>query len=136
MTRVPDLGTEVAREFWAAAEEERWILPRCEGCGRLRWYLQPVCPRCQTAAYAWDTMSGRGTVYTFTVVHRAFDEAFAGDVPYVSALVTPEEDEDVRFVTRVVDVAPADVRVGMDVQVRFVTEGSVTVPLFVPRESA
>jgi uncharacterized protein len=134
MPRAPDLSSEVARGFWSAAAERRFALPQCAGCGRLRWYLQPVCPRCYTAAWQWRTLSGRGLVYTFTVVHRAFDPGFGGEVPYISALVVPDEDQDVRFVTRLIGIDTGEARVGMSVKVQFVEEGDVRMPLFGPAE--
>jgi uncharacterized OB-fold protein len=78
-------------------------------------------------------LSGRATVFTYTVVHRAFDPEFADEVPYIGALVTPDEDEDVRFVTRLIKVSPAEVRVGMSVFVEFVPDGNGgALPLFAP----
>jgi uncharacterized OB-fold protein len=75
-------------------------------------------------------MSGRGTVYTYTVVHRAMDpRAFAA--PYVLAVV--ELDEGPRMLTNLVDVDPATVRVGMPVVVRFEhVDDEITVYPFVP----
>jgi hypothetical protein len=58
------------------------------------------------------------------------------EVPYISALVTPEEDQDVRFVTRLIGIDPDEARVGMSVQVEFVDEGDIRVPLFAPAASS
>ena len=63
----------------------------------------------------WETLSGDATVHAFTVVHRAPDPSVA--VPYVVALV--ELAEGARLMTNLVDVDPADVRVGAAVRVRF-----------------
>jgi uncharacterized OB-fold protein len=133
MGRAPLIVGEPARTFWAACSEDRLTLPRCGGCGRLRWYLQPTCPRCFATAYEWAELSGRGRVFTFTIVHRAFDPGFAQELPYVSAFVTPAEDEAVRLVTRIVGVEPSEVRVGMPVTVTFHTDDLGTrLPLFRP----
>ncbi len=136
MARAPLITTDAARTFWSACSEDRFIMPRCGRCGHLRWYLQPACPHCSAIAYQWVELSGQGRVLTFTVVHRAFDPGFIEDVPYVSALVTLDEDQEVRFVTRIVGCDPRDVRVGMGVAVTFVTDELGTrLPLFAPAAS-
>ena len=90
--------------FWAAAREHRLVVQRCDGCARLRHYPQPMCSECHSMAWTWTPLSGRGTVYTFTLTHQLFDPRWAGRVPY--AIATIELDEGVRMVT---DLPPEDV---------------------------
>jgi uncharacterized OB-fold protein len=79
-------------------------------------------------------MSGRGTVHTFTVVHRAMDPR-AFPAPYVLAVV--ELDEGPRMLTNVVNVEPDDVRIGMPVVVRFErVDDEITVYPFAPARFA
>ena len=79
-------------------------------------------------------LSGRGAVYTYTVVHRAFHPAFGEDVPYAVGLVAAEEDSTVRFHTRFVECDPADVHVDMDVEVTFDEQGDgIVIPFWRPR---
>jgi len=78
-------------------------------------------------------MSGRGTVYASTVVHRPADESFAAEVPYVVALVDLEEGP--RLMTRIVDCPAEDVRTGMPVAVRFLrVSDEAALPVFAPTE--
>ncbi len=80
-------------------------------------------------------MSGRGTVFSFVVFQRSYHPAFREAIPYAVAIV--ELDDGVRFVTRLVDVAPEDVRVGMPVEVVFTAVGGGTkLPLFRPATGA
>jgi uncharacterized protein len=90
--------------FWAAAREHRLVVQRCDGCGALRHYPQPMCSSCHSMAWTWTPVSGRGTVYTFTVTHQAFHPLWADRIP--CAIATIELDEGVRMVT---DLPPADV---------------------------
>jgi uncharacterized protein len=94
----------LGRGFWDAAREHRLVVQRCDGCGALRHYPQPMCPSCHSTAWTWTPLSGRGTVYTFTVTHQPFHPAWADRVPY--AVATVELDEGVRMVT---DLPPEDV---------------------------
>ncbi|MCD9622854.1 Zn-ribbon domain-containing OB-fold protein [Rhabdothermincola salaria] len=90
--------------FWAAARQHRLVVQRCDGCGLLRHYPQPMCPECHDDSWTWTPLSGRGTIYTFTVTHQAFHPAWADRVPF--AVVTIELEEGVRMVT---DLPPDDV---------------------------
>jgi uncharacterized OB-fold protein len=78
-------------------------------------------------------VSGQGEVFTYTVNWHPFNPAVP--VPIVIAMVELPEGG-VRFTTNIVDCAPADVRIGMPVEVRFESHGEIWVPVFAPtRES-
>jgi uncharacterized protein len=89
--------------FWAAASEHRLVVQRCDACGLLRHYPQPMCPSCHATEWAWSEMSGRGTVHSFTVTHQAFHPAWAGRAPF--AVATIDLAEGVRMVS---DLPAAD----------------------------
>jgi uncharacterized OB-fold protein len=103
--------------YWADAQAGKFALPRCEACGRHHFYPRPACPHCGSDRIAWVEASGRGTVYSFSVVHRAPGPAFAGDVPYVVAIV--ETAEGPHLLSRVVGIALDQVRIGLPVRVAF-----------------
>jgi uncharacterized OB-fold protein len=65
----------------------------------------------------WTTSSGRGTVYSYTVIRQNMSRSFRHLLPYVVALV--DLDEGARLMTNVVGCEPSDLRVGAPVQVRF-----------------
>src|SRR4051812_18337240 len=98
------LQTIDSESYWRAAADGRLELSRCGACANVFHYPRPLCPRCGS----WDvekiTSSGRGKVYSFTVVHRAPTPAFRPDAPYVLALVDTEEGA--RLFTSVRDVDP------------------------------
>lgn len=124
--------SEVGRRFWTACSERRFSLPRCTGCGRLRWYLLPSCPHCYEAGYDWPALSGAATLFTYTVVRRSFHPQFDGQIPYVPAYVTPVEDPAVRFVTRIVDCDLDRLQIGMPMHVAFTAVDGVLMPYFKP----
>ena len=91
---------------------------------------QPLCTRCQSDALEWVESTGRGTVYSHTVVHRPPRPAFA--VPYVVAIV--ELDEGWHMLTNLIDCRPEEVCVGMPVEVAFrPASEAITLPYFRPR---
>jgi uncharacterized OB-fold protein len=66
-------------------------------------------------------------LHTFSVVHRTPNEEFAGETPYVFAIV--ELDEGVRLTTRIVDVPFEALRCDMPVEVVFTD----VLPMFTAR---
>jgi len=115
--------------WWEGIKAGRLLIQRCGGCGTLRHPPRPMCPRCQSLE--WDTIesSGRGTVYSFVVSHYPQVPAF--DYPLAIGLI--ELEEGTRLVSNVVDVDPADVHVGMPVEVVFTAvDHELTLPLFRP----
>ena len=125
---VPDAATE---PYWNAAREHRLVMPRCMDCGRYHFYPRTLCPYCSSSRLEWTQCSGLGTVYSFTVVHRAPSPAFAAEAPYIVAVV--ELDEGTRLMTNITGCAPDAVRVGAKVRVTFrQLSGPVTLPVFEP----
>lgn len=125
---VPDAATA---PYWAAANEGRFVMPRCTQCGRWHFYPRALCPHCSSEKLEWADCSGRGTVYSYTVVHRAPSPAFAAEVPYVVAIVEVEEGP--HLMSSVVNCAPETVRIGMKVRAAFRRVAEDTqLPVFEP----
>jgi uncharacterized OB-fold protein len=118
---------DVTQPFWDGIAAGRLRLQRCRDCGRHVFYPRAVCPHCTTGELEWVDATGRGSVYSFTVVHRA-PPGFADDAPYAVALVDLEEG--VRLMTRLVDAAPDEVEVGLAVEVTI--QGEPALPYFRP----
>ena len=110
----PTLETQ---PFWDAAHRGLLCLPRCTACAVLHFYPRAFCPYCGGRELAWERLSGRGRIYTFTVNHRPAGEAFAALVPYAVAVVTL--DEGPRMMGRIVESALDGVRIGAPVVARF-----------------
>jgi hypothetical protein len=134
---LPDADDSLTAPFFAAAARDELAIPRCAACDRFVWYPKDACPECG-GDLSWVALSGRATLFTWTVVRRAFLPAFADRVPFVTALVALDEDPAVRLCTYLVDVDPdADLTAGTPVAVTFrdltfstVPGRSVRVPMF------
>lgn len=116
---LPDPDCAILHPYWEAAAKRELCLPRCTGCRRFVWYPEPQCHGCGGEAHVWEQISGRGRVYSFVTVRRALYAPFADLVPYVSGIVTIDEDHDVRIVTRFLDADPETIAIDMPVKVRF-----------------
>ncbi|MBM3343618.1 MAG: Zn-ribbon domain-containing OB-fold protein [Betaproteobacteria bacterium] len=115
--------------YWEAALNGELELPRCETCAAFHFYPRTTCPHCGSQNLAWHAVSGRGEVYSFTVVHRAPSKGFEALVPYVVAVVALEEGP--HLMTRLIGVAPEAVRIGLKVKVEFKKQDEQTrLPVF------
>jgi uncharacterized OB-fold protein len=120
--------------FWEAAKEERLVAPRCGSCGTFRLPPTPFCPNCQSKQVDWVQLSGRATVFSFSVVR-----GFPGleDIVLVAAVLDLPDAPGARLVSDVIEVDPDDVHIGMEVGVLFspIADGW-KLPLFRPVTSA
>ena len=117
--------------FWEGCRRHELLLQRCAGC-RSFWFPPSVlCPECLGTDWRWVPAGGRGRIHSFVVFHRVYHPGFAGEVPYVVAVVELEEGP--RLTSNVVGCEARAVRSGMPVEVVFedVTE-AVTLPKFRP----
>lgn len=123
---------DLTRFFWDGCREGRLMILRC-GCGHYVHWPRPVCPRCLSAELAPSEVSGRGTLYSFTVTVQAFHPFYADKLPLLVAVVELVEQEGLRMVTNVVGCDEDDLEIGMALQVAFteVADGLV-LPLFEP----
>jgi uncharacterized OB-fold protein len=128
----PVVMSDLNRFFWQAGAQGKLLIQRCQAC---RFYLHPpgpVCPRCHSADLQPEAVSGQATVYTYTVIKRAFHPAFAEDLPYIVAIVELVEQAALRVVTRIVDCPAQSLDIGMKVQVKFVQQDDAWLPMFCP----
>ena len=104
--------------FYEAARRGELRFQRCADCGAFRHYPRPVCPRCLSRRFSWERSSGRGTVWTWTVVRGPTLPAFEPKLPYNVVDVLLEEG--VHFVSEVLDCPPGEIHAGMPVVATFV----------------
>jgi uncharacterized OB-fold protein len=125
------LADAVTLPWWQAASEHRLVVQRCTGCGRTRLPPAPICPACRSAEADWKQVSGRGEVYTYTVVHRPI--ATGQTLPFVIAVVALADAGGVRLLSNVVGVEPERVAVGMPVELVWEDMGpELAIPRFRP----
>jgi uncharacterized OB-fold protein len=79
--------SEDSAPFWEAAFKGELRLQRCADCGHVRFPPSLLCARCLSANSEWAKMSGRGTVYSWVIVHQSQHPAFNPDAPYNVVIV-------------------------------------------------
>ncbi|MCY0887144.1 MAG: Zn-ribbon domain-containing OB-fold protein [Alicyclobacillaceae bacterium] len=116
-----------SRPFWEGLQRHELWIQYCSLCHQHIFYPRSICPHCFSDDLVWKQSHGRGTIYSYTVVHTAFGP-FAEETPYVVALVAL--DEGVRMMTRIVGV-PGDIEIGRKVVVTFADLAEdLTLPYF------
>lgn len=124
-------GTEISAPFWRSVDAEALELPWCATCETWFFYPRRFCPACRSAAVAWRPVSGRGTVWSATVVHVPFFRGeWAQRLPYVVAIV--ELEEGVRLLTNIVACPVEEVRAGLAVGIAYRRIGDDLLPQFEP----
>lgn len=119
--------------WWEAARDHHLVVQACGACRATRHPPGPICPHCRSNTVEWCELSGRGVVYTYSVVHQAFIPSLAGGGPYVVAAIELEGGGGARLVSNVVDVEPSAVHIGMEVELVWEDMGpELALPRFRP----
>ena len=127
---LPEIRPET-EEFWKATKKHILLIQRCKDCEKLIYYPRVACPRCLSSNIQWIKSSGRGIVYSYTIIHRAGDKAFDKDIPYAYAII--ELDEGVRMISNLINTAHNKITIGMKVKVIFEDVSSdISLPKFEP----
>jgi uncharacterized protein len=124
---VPDA---VTRFYWEGAKAGQLLVQRCESCAHFQHPPDVACPRCLSDALVPTAVSGRGTIFAFTVARQAFDVAFVDAIPYVLALVELEEQENLRILTNIIDAPLERLASGLPVHVVFEEREDYRIPQF------
>lgn len=96
--------------------------------GKAVFYPRVICPFTGSDRLEWRVSAGLGTVYATTVTHPR------DGAPYNVALI--DCDEGFRLMSRVEDIAPDQVKIGMRVKFRLhrPEDGEPAYPVFAPVE--
>ena len=117
----PPMNPEV-QPFFDAAAQGKLLVKRCIACGESHHYPRAICPYCGSDRTEWKEASGRGVVYSWSVLRRV-------PQPYALAYVTLAEGP--TMMTNIVDCDLDKIRIGQNVKVVFKpTDGGPPVPMF------
>ncbi|OBH80752.1 Zn-ribbon domain-containing OB-fold protein [Mycobacterium scrofulaceum] len=106
--------TPVSRPFWDALARHRILVQYSPSLGRYVFYPRTLAPGTLADDLEWREIDGAGTLYTFTIARRPTGPPWADALPQLLAVV--QWDTGGKFSTELVDVDPADVRIGMRVE--------------------
>lgn len=118
--------------FWDGTKNGELWIQQCEDCGSI-FFPAVVCRNCLSSKIKWIRASGRGEIYTYSIVYRP-PNAFMEDAPIILAIV--ELEEGVHMMCNIIDCEIDDVYIGKDVEVVFEARGGYNLPQFKPAGSS
>ena len=111
--------------FFEATKDGRFLLRRCDDCGKAHYYPRSICPLCGSDKTQWFEANGEGEIYTYSVLRKG------APIPYCLAYVNLPEG--VSVLTNIVDCDLDAVRIGQRVKVCFKpAEKGTMMPAFAP----
>lgn len=123
--------TPLSQPHWDGCREGELRVQRCRDCQSYVFIPRPACTNCLSEDLEWVVSSGRGQVYSFTIVHRPQQQSF--ETPYAVGII--EVEEGWTMLTNIVDCPVEDVAIGMQVEVAFrEMSDEITLPYFRPAE--
>ncbi len=116
-----------AAPYWAALQEERLTFQKCDDCAEAVWPPHKYCPTCHSEALTWQESVGRGTIYSFSVVHRAPTPVWAAITPYTVGFVLMD---DGYALFGQIEGDPGQIAIDKRVTVGFLRRGEQKLPVF------
>lgn len=127
--RVAPIPDAESAPFWSATLEGKLLVQECSMCGQRQLYGRSLCTKCHSPALAWIESSGRGTIYSRTIIRQNPSRSFKHLIPFVVALI--DLDDGPRMMSNVVGTPAEDVKIGDRVRVVFETvSDAAALPLF------
>ncbi len=124
---------DLTMEYWEGAKRRQLVLKRCADCGRYSHPPVPTCPRCRSEKMVAAPVSGKGTLYSYSVMRNAGNPGFESEIPYAVAIVELAEQKALFTVSNLRGCPLDQIKIGMQLEVVFedVTP-EVTLPQFRP----
>ncbi|MGN6145537.1 MAG: Zn-ribbon domain-containing OB-fold protein [Mesorhizobium sp.] len=120
-SRPSPIPSPQTQQFWDAAAQKTFMVPKCRSCGKAHWYPRPFCPHCHSKDVALEPASGAASVYSFTVVGKEQQQIVA----------YAQLDEGPIMLTSIVETDPATLSIGSRLEVTFdASENGMPVPVF------
>ena len=131
ITRPLPTITADTEDFWKSTHDHAMKLQKCNNCGRFWYYPGPVCHYCSARDWTWTEVSGKGTIYSYSVLERAKGNPYENDVPIAIILVRLEEGP--VMMSNLFDYEPSELAIDAPVTVTYEdVNDEVTLPVFLP----
>lgn len=122
----------VSKTFWEGVTQKKLLVQRCTRCRRYQFPPDVSCGSCSSDALAFEQVSGRGTVFSFSeTVSGARHPYFQSISPYLVGMVQLDEQDGLIFASNFPGSTYADLAIGAPVEIEFqeIADGAV-IPQF------
>lgn len=123
--------TPISAPHWEGCRQGELRVQRCRVCESYVFTPQATCTRCLSPELEWVESTGRGQLYSYTVVHRPQQPSF--QTPYVVVIV--ELEEGFHMLSNLIGCPEEAIQVGMPLEAVFEPQSEeITLPYFRPAE--
>ena len=119
--------TAVSAPFWDAVRQQKFIVQQCTNCRLWTFYPRHICPHCWSPDLVWREASGRGTLQTWSVIHRPGHPGWEPAAPYTIGLVRLDEGP-----TMLSHLFVSNPELHLPLQVHYEAVGDEILPCFEP----
>ncbi len=119
--------------YWEQAKAGKLVFQKCGACGSVQFFPRVLCTSCNSTDLEWIESAGKGSLFTFSIVHQPPHPGFRNAVPYITAIV--ELDEGVKMPSQLIgiDPEPEQIEIGMRLELAFEElNDSISLPVFRP----
>jgi uncharacterized protein len=121
------VADEITQPFWDAAKERRLVIQRCAACGYYNHPPRNVCDACLSQELRFEQVTGRGRIYTFTIMHQRDVPGFETEAPFINIVVELEEQPMLLMVSNLPIAERGKVHIDSAVLVEFEDRGGGTI---------
>ena len=125
---LPDRTDPDNGPFWDGTDAGKLMVKKCNACGKHHCPPRVGCPHCGSGDLDWTEAAPRGTIFSWTVVHRAQTPGFGDEVPYAVLLVELDGLPGCRMIGNLANAGLDAIAAGLPVEAVFTPseDGSVT----------
>ncbi|MBL4865028.1 MAG: Zn-ribbon domain-containing OB-fold protein [Pseudomonadales bacterium] len=126
----PKLTELDTKDFWQATKDKILSYQQCDDCNTVVFYPRSHCTGCTSGTLSWKTASGKGTIYSYSIVRQSYHPFYKQKVPYAVAWI--DLDEGPRLMSNIVgiDDPSKDIKIGQKVEVEWEEGEKINFPLF------
>ena len=112
----PDAAT---REYWDAVNNQRLVAQYCDDCKRYQHPPELLCHRCRGSNVQFIPLSGKGTIYSWQVMHDTRVKLMQEYQPLIIAIIESDESSDVLHLTNLPGSSIGEFEIGDPVEIEF-----------------
>ena len=113
---LPNRDWPLLEPFWESCKAEKIAFPKCKNCGHWQWYPLYTCPECE-GELEWTPVEGTGSLFSWSLVHKAFFPEFGDKVPLIVAVADVDGAPGVRLIGNIIDADVKDLKLGMKLDI-------------------
>ncbi len=105
-------------QFYKFLQQGKLMAGKCRKCGKIHLPPRPLCSNCYSQQFIWVTISGRGKLLTYTVIHVA-PQQFQALTPYAVGIV--ELENGLKIPGMIQEIVQEQLKIGMELNLDFGT---------------